>query len=352
MRKMQIGSFFFLPSIAALAMLLAGCSTSTTTVVSQEVYNIVWLPNESNGMMAFIDKIYDNVDGSQSEGQNMYQVSSSGSLGNAMFPSDATPDLNYWNAPIISISPNGQTAIMQYGTDIYSVPVSGGNSTDIIQNTSLFGVSLDGKYAATTPTSANNAAYIFTTYDLATNPITINGQRKTIKGLLSNRVLWLNNNEYALTIYDSTGVDSLITTTSLFLIHPAMLFKSFRMVIFSFSAGAYSPKLNTIFMRNHAQGIDSYNLNSDTRTSIITGDTVFSMDVSNDGSVLVYSSNAASTNGSFPAYAVNLSNLDKKQIATNVVDPFISPLHDKVACINQIDGHNSNIQVYGLATPP
>ncbi len=105
-------------------------------------------------------------------------------------------------------------------------------------------------------------------------------------------------------------------------------------------------------MRNHAQGIDSYNLNSDTRTSIITGDTVFSMDVSNDGSVLVYSSNAASTNGSFPAYAVNLSNLDKKQIATNVVDPFISPLHDKVACINQIDGHNSNIQVYGLATPP
>ncbi len=209
MRKMQIGSFFFLPSIAALAMLLAGCSTSTTTVVSQEVYNIVWLPNESNGMMAFIDKIYDNVDGSQSEGQNMYQVSSSGSLGNAMFPSDATPDLNYWNAPIISISPNGQTAIMQYGTDIYSVPVSGGNSTDIIQNTSLFGVSLDGKYAATTPTSANNAAYIFTTYDLATNPITINGQRKTIKGLLSNRVLWLNNNEYALTIYDSTGVDSI-----------------------------------------------------------------------------------------------------------------------------------------------
>src|ERR1700722_3992576 len=74
MRNLFFRSFLLLPGVATLAIVITGCDTTSTTVVSQTVDNIVWLPNESSGMLAFIDKVYENVDGSESDGQNLYQV--------------------------------------------------------------------------------------------------------------------------------------------------------------------------------------------------------------------------------------------------------------------------------------
>ncbi len=348
-------SFFLLAGIAALVLCIAGCDTSNTTVQSQEVSNIAWLPNESNGLVAYIDKLYLNADGSTSEGVNLYQVNSSGSIGNAMFPSDATPDGNYWNAPIVYITPNGQTAITQYGTDIYTIPVSGGNTNDLIQNTSIFGVSLDGNYIETSQSTAPPAASILTIYDVANNPPTIvnvDGMpRKTVPGLLSNRALWLNKDQYVLTIFDSTGSDGVdfdhIAIYNTQVGTPALIIPNGDV---SFSAAAYSPDSNEIFFRTHAKGIDCFNLTTMVRTSIIDTDTVYSMDVSPDGTFLVYSSNATNNNNTLPAYVVNLSNLHTKQFATGVILPKISPQSGHVAWVNQVDGSNSNVSHSGAAS--
>jgi dipeptidyl aminopeptidase/acylaminoacyl peptidase len=353
MRNLLFPSFLLLPSVAALALLLTifltGCDSSGTTVESQEVSSVAWLPDES-GMLAFIDKLYLNADGSQSEGQNLYRANTSGSLGNAIFPSDATPDLNYWNAPIVFVSSDGQTAITQNGTDINSIGLSNGNITDIIQGTALFGVSTDMKYVTTVATSPPPVAAILATYILTTNPITFY-PHETVPGLLSNRALWLNNDQYALTIDDSTDAEGLHSHVAIYNTGGGLPTMTIPNADVAFSAGAYVPATNDLFVRTNAMGIDRINLNNPpVRTPIITTDSVESMDASNDGTFIVYTSSDSAT--LYTLYAVNVANLDRKQIATDIIAPYISPKRDRVACTHYIDGNNSDIQVFSVGDPP
>ena len=337
-----------------LAFTVTGCDSSTTTVVSQTVDNIVWLPNESSGMLAFIDKVYANVDNSESDGQNLYQVNTSGSIGNALFPSDAASNYSpygpYWNAQIVYISSDGKTAITQYGTDIYSIPTSGGNSADLINQTALWGISPDGKYAITNQTAANNAANIFTIYDISFNPPQIvnhNGfGTTTIRGLISNRALWLNNDQFALTIDDSTDALGLHEHVTIYNAQGDSLM-SIPNGDVSFSAGGFSPVTNDLFVRTYSFGINRINLTTLKLDTIVSTDSVESMDVSNDGTVLVYTSSETSVN--LPLYAVNLSNLHISQaLATGISKPVLSPNKDKAACVNS----GGSIQMVGIMTPP
>ncbi len=343
--------------VAALGIFLSGCTTSATTTISQEVDNVMWLPNESSGMVAFIDQLTEDDYGNTAESQNLFQVSSNGSIGTAMNPSGTAPynvsnGGTYWNAPVVYVSSDGSTAITQFGTDIYSLPIAGGNITDLIQSTALFGVSPDGKYALSTPTPAGYGYIILYTYGLTTSTPTAQPQLTRLN-VISNRALWLNNDEYALTILDSIGViDSIVYDHANIYDAQGDSLWSIPNADVTFSVSAFAPGSGDIFVRTPASGIDRINMNTRVRTSIVTNDTVYSMDVSADGSVLVYSSAAASTNGTLPAYAVNTANGDKKMFASNVIIPRISPKHDMVACINYQSTGNSNINVYPLSTPP
>jgi hypothetical protein len=348
MRNSLFPSLLLLSCSAALALALAGCDSSSSTVVSQTVQGIVWLPDES-GMLAYIDKIYQNVDGSESEGDNLYRVSPSGSIGNSMNATDVAPNTPpngpFWNAPIVFVSSDVSTAITQFGTDIYSLGISSGNVTDIIQNTALFGVSPDGKYTVTNQ-SPQNIPGIFTTYILTNSPITFD-PRTTVAGIASNRALWLNNDQYALTIYDSTGANSVVFS------HVAIYNSGGGTPItvipngdVSFSAGAFASGSNELFVRNYAMGIDRINLTTMQRDTIVASDSVESMDVSSDGTLLVYCSSETAT--SLTLYAVNVSNGHTKAQATGISKPVLSPKKDMIACINS----SGNIQMVAVQTPP
>ena len=250
----------------------------------------------------------------------------------------------------------GKRLSRNLGPDIFSLPISGGNVNDLIMRSALFGVSPDGKYAITTPTAAGKGFVILLPYLLTTSQPTAEPQLTRPK-VYSNRVLWLNNDEYAISIFDSLGSDTLDYTHVAIYDASGNLIDTVANGDVSFSAGAFASGTNDLFVRNHVDGIDRINLNTHVRTPVVTNDTVYSMDVSADGTVLVYSSTAASTinssgNYTYPAYAVNLSDMNKKMFASNVITPRISPQHDRVACINYQDNTDSNIQVYQLITPP
>jgi dipeptidyl aminopeptidase/acylaminoacyl peptidase len=343
-------SFLFLSCAAALSIALAGCSSPTsTTTLSQEVWNIAWLPNES-GMIAISDQVVENASGTYDTADNVYRVNTSGSIGNALNSNNADPDANYWNAPIIYLSTDGSTAIVQYGTDIYSIALGSGTFTDIIQNTQLFGVSSDGKYAVTTTSSPGSPNKYLVTYDLTANPPTPLPSTD-VPGLLSNRVLWLNNDEYAITILDS-GVYSHVAIYNAEGGVPVMVIPNATV---EFSSSAFSPDSNDLFVETSATGIDRINLTSGTRIAIVT-DSIASMDVSSDGTVLVYTSNSSLLPYG-TMYAVNLANLHIALVPSapsGVVKPIISPRHDFVACVQLVSSGSlsSNIGVYGLSIPP
>jgi hypothetical protein len=283
-------------------------------------------------------------------------VSSNGTIGTAMNPTGTAPytppNGTYWNAPVVYVSSDGSTAITQFGTDIYSLPIAGGNITDLIQGNALFGVSPDGKYSLSTPTPAGFGYIILYTYGLTSTTPTAEPQLTRLN-VLSNRALWLNNDEYALSILDSIGLDSLIYSHVIIYDAQGDSLWSIANADVRFSVSAFAPGSGDIFVRTSAMGIDRINMNTRVRTHIVTNDTVYSMDVSADGTVLVYCSNAGSTNGTLPAYVVNTANGDKgPSFASNVNIPRISPKHDMVACITLQSGANSNINVYPLNTPP
>ena len=50
-----------------VALLVNGCSATSTNTLSQEVENVVWLPNES-GMVAYVDQVTEDAYGNQTRG--------------------------------------------------------------------------------------------------------------------------------------------------------------------------------------------------------------------------------------------------------------------------------------------
>ncbi len=352
MRNSLIGSVLFLSCIAALAFSVAGCDTSSTTTLEQNVDEIAWLPDES-GMVAYIDKTYEStIDGSQTEGANLYHAGSDGSVGNSINGNDVTITWTGW-APIVFVSANGQTAITQFGSEIYNIPLGGGSITDIIQRSALLGVSPDMNYAATTTSAKGNAATILSRYDgLSTSSIGLLSPRQTIPGMLSNRVLWIGNTQYAVTIFDSIGPDTAdYDHVAIYDATSGNTVMTIPNADVSFHSSAYSSGSGDLFVRNHVQGIDRIHLATGKRDSIISNDTVESMDASSDGLLIVYTSGGASrAYGSM--YAVNVTNGHTSAVlATSITAPILSPKADRVACIHQIDGNNSDIQVFSV-TPP
>jgi hypothetical protein len=333
-------------------LFLTGCDTTTTSTLSQQVYEIAWLPDES-GMLAFINKsTYNSIDGSTTNAANLYHAGSDGSLGNSINGSDVTITWTSY-APIVFIASNGQTAITQFGNDIFSIALSSGNVTDVIRNTALLGVSPDMKYAETSTLAGGLAANILTNYNLTTGTPAPIFPRKTIPGLISNRVLWLNNGRFAATIFDSLGPDQ--EPYSHVTVYDATTANCDSVMGFpngdvSFHASAFSSGSGDLFVRTHNLGIDRINLNTLVRTSIITNDSVESMDASSNGSLLVYTSADSATRNNL--YAINVANGHSALVASSIVAPILSPMADRVGTIHLIDGSNSDIHVYPAVLPP
>lgn len=341
----------FLSGFLAILLLSAlwGCSNTTDTSVSQSIYEIAWLPDES-GMLAYIDRVtISSLDGSQIDGQNLYHVGSDGSVGNSMNPADAPQNTSGY-APIVSVSPDGHTAIASFidgfgKPDIYRYDLSGGSVTDIVQGTYLLGVSPDMHYAATTTLSAGYPYQLLALYDLNSLQFL---PKQTIAGAASNRVLWIDGTHYAITIQDSIGSDNVPRFHVAILNAAGDITQVIPNADVAFHASAYAPKSGDLFVRTYTDGVDKINLTSSNRTSVITNDTVNSLDVSADGTLLVYSSDAASS----PAYAVNVANGHRTNIGTNITAPILSPKADKVAFIHQLSGGtSSDIQVTSVSLP-
>ncbi len=334
--------------------MLAGCSNNTNTTVSQSVYELAWLPDGS-GMLAYIDKVsLSALDGSEIDGQNLYHVGSDGSVGNSINPADAAPNV-YGYPPLISISADGSSAITSFANsngvpNVDRADFAGNTVTQLIPGTNLLGVSPDQKYVATTVSAANNTSKLLVVYDLTGSPPRLPEQ--TIPGAVSNRVLWTDNSHFAVTIYDSLGSDQIPWYHVTIFNVDGSVSRVIPNASVPLHASAYAPKSGELFVQTHTLGIDKINVTTGIRSNVITNDTVYSMDVSSDGTLLVYSSEAASTNGSFPGYAVNVANGHRTSLASSMLVPILSPDEKHVAFIHQLSGgESSDIQVVGVSMP-
>ena len=354
--RIILSGFFMLFLVAAVAssLMIAGCSTTTNTSVSQQVYEIAWLPDES-GMLAYIDKVsISSLDGSSIEGQNLYHVGADGTVGNSINPADAAPN-PYGYPPVIAVSSDGQTAITSFSTDIYRVDLAGGNVNDIIrvqgESTNLLGVSPGMKFAATTVSAANNTSKLLALYDLTTSPIRLHLPEQTVAGAVGNRVLWIDGSHFAITIFDSLGADQTPYNHVTIFDTSGAVAQVIPNASVPLHASAYASKSGDLFVLNHALGIDRIHLATDSLTHIIANDTVESMDVSSDGTLLVYSSGESTQQ--YQGIEVNVANGHTVNLASSMVAPIISPNADRVAFIHQLSGGtSSDIQVVAMLPPP
>ena len=344
MQKPLVTSLFV--SAALLVSALNGCSTSSATVQSQIIHGVAWLPDES-GLLVYIDKItLSNIDGSQTEGANLYHADANGTIGNPINGSDVALSGVYYlpSSPLVFISPDGQTAITQFGSGIYSVGVQSGTVNNIIQQTGLLGVSLDFKYAATTNTPGGAAATIVTLYNLSSSSPLLMLPRKTVPNLVSIRALWVSNDRYAVTIKDSVVANNdLREHIEIFDTDGNALFAIPDGDV-SISAAAFSPGSNDLFFRTNNFWIDRVNLTTMKRDTIIR-DSVESVSASNDGAWLAYVSMDSVTSGNL--YSFNVADGNKSLLASGMVQPTISPNADKVACTTQ----NSTLNVFQFTKP-
>ncbi len=335
--------------IGLLLLAGAGCSSTTNSVVSQMVDEIAWLPNES-GLLATMEKTtISSLDGSTIYGENLYNVGTDGSIGNSINPVDYAPNSTTGYTSLLFVSPDGHTAYTPFGTDIYRVDLPSGNLTDLFSNTNLLGVSPDAKYVLTTVTSAQYSTRILLAYNvLPAQPVRLPEQ--TALGVVSTRALWIDGGHFALTTYDSTGSDNVPWDHVTIYDTSGHITQIIPNASVQLHASAYSPKSGDLFVETHALGIDKFNLKTDTRTSVITNDSVESMDASSDGTLLVYCSGESTQQ--YQGYAVNVANGHKTAIASGMIAPFISPNADRVAFIHQLSGgSNSDIQVIPVSLP-
>lgn len=330
---------------------MSGCSSTTNSVASQVVDDISWLPDESALLASIEQQNISAIDGSTYYTENLYHVGTDGSIGNALGPGTYAPN-GAGYTPIVYISPDGHTALTQFANDIYSVDLTNGNVSDIIQNTNLLGVSPNMKYVLTTAISQQQTAKVFAIYNLSMPAITLL-PKITVVGVVSTGAIWTDDAHFALAISDSVANNVAYDHVAI-MDTSGTVSQTIPDAVFGLNTGAYASKTSELFFLNHALGIEKYNLASAARTSVIANDSVESFDVSRDGKLLVYSSGAlqGSSTPSYQGYAVNVASGNRANIASGMIAPRISPNADKVAFIHEIsNGESSDVQVAGVSLP-
>jgi len=331
--------------------MLAGCSSSSSQTVNQSIMDMAWLPDES-GLVAYIENTsVSEVDGSQSTAANLYHVSSSGSIGNAIDASDEGVSSDF--TPIVFVSPDGKSAVTAFETNTFLVNLSSGNATNIIPGTYLYGVSAGLHYVIMDQYQPTLNVKDLELFDLTANPIKLLPNSQTRVGVTGTRALWIDSTMYALTVFDSNGANGVefdhitiynIAGDSVYGISDAEGL---------LHASAYAPGSHDIFFKTNELGIAKYNLTTHIRTpiAIMPNDTVESLDASADGSIVVYSSGASNNTTAYPSYAINVSTGHILQITSGMVAMFISPNKDRVAYINNSGDANGDQGISVAALP-
>jgi hypothetical protein len=330
---------FRLQYLLIAAAVLTGCDTQPTDL-AQSVAEVTWRPNES-GMLALVDQTTQSaIDLSTTTTYSLYNVGADGGIGQ---PVNAPQQAGNGYPPILYLSKDGNTAITQLGTDIYRIDLPGNIATDIIQNTNLLMVSPDFKYLLSTENSTGYPSKLCTIYDISVNPIR-RVQQFTAVGVTNGRGLWLENGLFALTHNDTIGFHVNVYDTT------GTTVSQIPNAEAAFHASAFSPLSHDLFVRTNNEGIDKINLQTGVRTSVITQDSVGSMDASANGALIVYSSNSFAR--SFNLYEVNVADTSKKaEIGQNAIAVVIAPNADRAAVIHYVDTYNSDINTVSVSVP-
>jgi hypothetical protein len=323
-----------------LSVVFAGCGSTAPTNLAQAVGEVAWRPNES-GMISLIEKTTESqYDYSTYETFSVYSIGPDGSIGQPYNTPQSQTSNGY--APTLYISNDGNSAIVELGSDIYRIDLAGNSAKNIIQNSNLLAVSPDFKYVLSTDDAYGSATKLCKLYDISSSTPRLASQFNAV-GVTDARALWLENGTFALTHYDTNFYHVSIYDTA------GTIVRTIPNAEAAFHASAFSPGSHDLFIRNLAEGIDKINLQTGVRTAVITQDSVGSMDASADGSLLLYSSNTLAT--SFNLYAVNVANRHTAQIGQKAIAIVISPNADKAAVIHYVDENNSDIQTVGVSVP-
>lgn len=327
-------------ALSAWALASSGCSSVSASNVFTVVNGVVWLPNQS-GMVALVEKqTVSTIDNSVGYTIGLYNIGADGSMSSVIGPGDVVEA--YWNSAVLFVSQDGTTVYTQLGPSIYRVNLRDNSSTKLIQSAALLGVSPDGKYVISTEASPTDRAPVYKIYNVLASPAPTRVLQFTPPNIINNRCLWIDTGLFVVTSSDTAGSNVSVWDTKGTMLH---IYPNAEAPL---SASAYSPGSHDLFVRTNKRGIDRINMLTQVRTSVVTQDSVESMDASYDGNLVAYSSGAYSQ--PYTLFAVSVQNGHSASIGSDAFEPIISPNGDRVAIIHNASP-NRDIKVLGISIP-
>lgn len=339
----QVISLAILAVAVSGLVALAGCVTTNTNLTLQYIYEVAWLPDESGMLTVLAQQTTSAVDGSTLITGGLFHVATDGTVGDQINMADQQILSNHY-PPVIGISKDSRSAIVQVGNNIYRVDLHENTSSVIISQQNLLGVSASLKYVLTTTSPAYNTGFFYKTgfvYDITQNPPRL-VNRFTMNGVIDSRAIWLGDSVFAYMGQDSTfrWLFRIYDTTG-------RVVRTITHAVTPFHASAYAPLANALFVRNDSSGIDRINLTDGSR-SLVVPDTIESFDVNSSGSLVVFALGGAAA---YSLYAFNTANGHSANLASDAFTTALSPSSNRVAYIQNQGGVPAAIKVVSVSVP-
>jgi WD40 repeat protein len=325
------------------AVALSGCDSSPNVLTQQEINELQWMPDGS-GLLAVILQISQDVTtGNQIAQAQLFRVSASGTIGSAFNIPDKS--LPYGYPTIIAISKDNRTAITQLGTTVYRVDLNANTALAMVKTQYLMGASQSLKYALVTQTDAAQRTRFASIYDVSGSTA-----RKvkdfTMNGVYGTRAIWLGDSIFCIWGFDSVGYSQ-----TQFYDTTGRVVHTLQTSVPPNNLAAFASDANALFLWNSAsQGIDRYDLSTGATKTILSNDSVETMDVTPSGNLVAYSSGGSVV--PFALYALNPINGNRANIGSSAYEVALSPLGDKVAYSTVESGLKAvNIRVVPISIP-
>jgi hypothetical protein len=167
-----------------------------------------------------------------------------------------------------------------------------------------------------------------------------------MNGLYGVRAQWIGDSLFAI-----WGIDSTLHHETQIYDTTGRILRTILTSVVANQKSGYAPDSNALFLFNRAtQGIDRVDATTLTATSVLSNDTVESMDVTSSGNLLAYSSGGSLA--PFGLFALNPATGSRQNIASSAYEVALSPLGNMVAYSTVNGGlRGVDVRVVPIAIP-
>ena len=300
----------------ASSLTFIGCDSTPNVTTQQFVNELEWMPDGS-GLLAVIMKVSSDITtGGTTYQAGLYRVSTNGTIGDAFNIPDKSLPQGY--PTVIGISKDGRTAITELGTTVYRIDLSGNSAKAMIRSEYLMGVSQSLKYVLVTETDASLNTRFASIYDVS-GASARRVKDFTMNGLYGARAQWIGDSLFAI-----WGIDSTLHNETQVYDTTGRILRTIQTSVVANQKSGYAPDSNALFLFNRAtQGIDRVDVTTLAVSSVLSNDTVESMDVTPSGNLIAYASGGSIA--PFGLFALNPATGTRQNIASSAYEVALSP---------------------------